>query len=137
MEDQRQQTGESSCAVSNLSFLEGNMVHRCPQKIKLFVWKECKGILPTKLNLFRKGISSSLTCPICEKEAEYIEQVFYECDFAQDVWEMSNIAGVLRWPRPTHFADLVDHGIQNLNSPNLEIFFTLMWKLWIAQNEKV
>jgi hypothetical protein len=38
--------------------------------VKIFLWKACDNILPTKENLFKKGIVLDLKCPICYLEAE-------------------------------------------------------------------
>lgn len=39
-------------------------------KVKQFLWKAGQEILPTKLSLFKKNITDTSLCPICEKEVE-------------------------------------------------------------------
>ena len=39
-------------------------------KVRVFIWKACKGILPTRTNLFDKGLSNSFSCVWCEDEAK-------------------------------------------------------------------
>ena len=43
--------------------------------IKMFLWKVCKDILPTKLNLFNKCIILDSLCPICLLEVETMEHI--------------------------------------------------------------
>ena len=107
-----------------------------PQKIKLFIWKACKDILPINLNLYRKKISSSLTCELCDEDPESMMHVLVHCQFAQEVWRHIPLASILNWP-PSHlFADFIHHGLQILNSPDIELFFTIAWRLWTARNDR-
>ncbi|GAU33864.1 hypothetical protein TSUD_66510 [Trifolium subterraneum] len=39
-----------------------------PKKIKNFMWRLTKNILPTRANLHKKGISLDLQCPLCHHE---------------------------------------------------------------------
>ncbi len=43
-----------------------------PTKIKTFMWRACQSILPTKTNLFRRGVVSAYSCPICNEDAETV-----------------------------------------------------------------
>lgn len=38
---------------------------RVPPVTKVFLWKACNNILPTKLDLYKKGITEDPLCPIC------------------------------------------------------------------------
>ena len=40
---------------------------RIPNKIKVFGWRACNDILPTKLNLSKRRIIDDVMCPICLK----------------------------------------------------------------------
>ncbi len=55
-------------------------------KIKLFVWRACKNILPTQTNLFDRRVISSFSCKWCDEEAETTDHVLWRCEFAQRVW---------------------------------------------------
>ena len=72
---QRNEAGESSNTSRERDLWKGIWEASVPQKIKLFIWKACKGILPTKLNLFRKKVSNSFTCEFCDEEPECFGRV--------------------------------------------------------------
>ena len=59
---------------------------RIPNKIKVFGWRACNDILPTKLNLTKRRIIDDFVCPICMRFPESATHVSWECDVAQDVW---------------------------------------------------
>ena len=42
-------------------------------------------VIPTLTNLFKKGIQTEVTCPICKKEAESVEHAILRCDSAKAV----------------------------------------------------
>jgi hypothetical protein len=43
--------------------------------VKIFLWKACNNILPTKENLFKKGIGLDSKCPTCALENETLEHL--------------------------------------------------------------
>jgi hypothetical protein len=100
------------------------------QKIKLFIF-------PTKLNLFQKKACNSLSCDLCDDEPESVMHVLVDCKFAQEVWGLSNLASIQKWPSVHLFADWVHHGFQNLNSPDIALLFTFAWKVWMAKNDRL
>ncbi|KAL5766931.1 hypothetical protein ACOSP7_017548 [Xanthoceras sorbifolium] len=50
-----------------------------PNKIKLFVWRACKKILPTNLNLSKKGILVSHLCSFCGLASESSDHALWGC----------------------------------------------------------
>ena len=59
---------------------------RIPNKIKVFKWRACNEILPTKLNLSKRRVIDDAMCPICLRFPESVVHAFWECDVARDVW---------------------------------------------------
>jgi hypothetical protein len=49
-----------------------------PNKIKNFMWRLAKNILPTRANLYKKGISLDLQCPLCHQEVESTNHLFLQ-----------------------------------------------------------
>jgi hypothetical protein len=62
-----------------------------PPAVKMFVWRACHNLLPTKTNLHRKGVCVEAQCPICLQEEETTEHAVWECPSANDVWGASTI----------------------------------------------
>uniref|UniRef100_A0A2N9GC52 Reverse transcriptase zinc-binding domain-containing protein n=1 Tax=Fagus sylvatica TaxID=28930 RepID=A0A2N9GC52_FAGSY len=129
--------GESSNNSQVNNLWKGIWNASVPQKIKLFIWKACKNILPTKLNLFRKKACNSMSCDLCDNDLESVMHVLVDCKFAQEVWGLSVLASTQKWPHSHNFADFVHHGIQSLTSPDIELLFTIAWKLWVARNDRM
>ena len=56
---------------------------KVPAKIHIFTWKTCMNALLTKLNLYKRGINTSVTCPICDHGVETILHSLVFCDPAR------------------------------------------------------
>lgn len=52
-----------------------------PQKIKHFIWRACKNVIPTRENLRKRGISIDDTCPRCNKAQDLIY-----CEMSSRIW---------------------------------------------------
>jgi hypothetical protein len=43
----------------------------------MFLWRVCNNLLPTKMNLMRRGVVKDARCPICEREAETMTHILW------------------------------------------------------------
>lgn len=50
-----------------------------------FLWRVAKGILPTRGNLLRKGMSLDPAFPFCSSGIEIVQHIFMECVFVKQV----------------------------------------------------
>ncbi|XP_075665092.1 uncharacterized protein LOC142634705 [Castanea sativa] len=68
---------------------------RIPNKIKVFGWRACNEILPTKLNLSKRRVIEDAMCPICLRFSKSVVHALWECDAARDVWASQDMEVVL------------------------------------------
>jgi hypothetical protein len=59
---------------------------RGPRVLNSFLWKACANVLPTKVNLHRRGVIEDAMCPICSNQPETVCHVLWNCPAASDVW---------------------------------------------------
>ncbi|KAL0005891.1 hypothetical protein SO802_013452 [Lithocarpus litseifolius] len=59
---------------------------RVPSKIKVFGWRACLNIFPSKVNLVRRQILKEDRCGLCERCPKSVIHALGECSVAQDVW---------------------------------------------------
>jgi hypothetical protein len=57
-----------------------------PNDVKMFVWRACQNILPTRMNLYRQKIIEEANCQCCEVEEKTLIHALWTCPAAQDVW---------------------------------------------------
>ena len=59
---------------------------RVPNKMKVFAWRACHEILPTRVNLVKRNIIRDNICHCCQRAPEMVIHAIWECPAAQDVW---------------------------------------------------
>ena len=59
-----------------------------PPKMRMFVWRACLNILPTRDNLHRRKININPRCEICYKHLEFTAHLLWECPLEQNVWAL-------------------------------------------------
>ena len=105
-----------------------------PNKIKIFGWKVCQNILPTKDALFRRKITEDGGCEVCKGETESVLHMLWECRVAQDVW--AGCSGKLQksvlghWDVMQLFEDMMDR----LPTEDMELFLVQGWVIWNQRN---
>jgi hypothetical protein len=106
-------------------------------KVKLFIWRACKTILPTQTKLFDKGVSHTYSCLWCGDEAETVDHLLWGCEFAQRVWKASPAMIPPSYQVNMPFTEFISGCIDDLGSLALEITFTTAWALWKARNDLI
>ena len=76
-----------------------------PNKIRNFIWRACKDILPTKTKLRDCKIPVEMECDLCEG-VETASHTFWSCDIAAAVWQMANVKAPGLMANPPNFMDL-------------------------------
>jgi len=74
---------------------------KIPRKIKIFGWRACHDILPTRVNLAKHKIISDSLCHCCKRLPEDALHAIWGCGAAQDVWAGS--LHVLQKFKTNHF----------------------------------
>ena len=93
-----------------------------PNKIKVFGWRACQNVLPTRKNLACHKVIMDDGCEFCKMNLESVIHVLWQCGVAQDIW-----AGSLRQLQKgitgqTDFMQLVVDLIRSLSSEEQELF---------------
>ena len=62
-----------------------------PPKIKLCLWRACKGCLPTRSALCARGMPVTDTCILCGGHEEDLMHLFLSCLFALSCWSQVDL----------------------------------------------
>ena len=106
-------------------------------KIRLFMWRACLDILPTRTKLFDRGVLHSFSCQWCEDAAETSSHVLWQCEFVQRIWSACPISIPSACVVDMTFCELISRCILVLSHPDIEILFTTAWEIWNARNRHV
>jgi hypothetical protein len=82
----RKQKGECSFRIISADFWKKLWALKVPNSSKIFLWRACQNLLPTKQNLLKKCVLKDDLCPCCKFQEESIIHALWSCPSAQDVW---------------------------------------------------
>ncbi|XP_058768576.1 uncharacterized protein LOC131642328 [Vicia villosa] len=104
-------------------------------RVKNFLWRTARNILPTKHNLLKKGISLDPTCSLCNKDVESVQHLFLECDFAKAVC----FSSILSYRIPSHleFNDWLLSFLTCGDVFSAQVLCSLVYRIWLARNSKL
>nr|GEV34660.1 transposon Ty3-G Gag-Pol polyprotein [Tanacetum cinerariifolium] len=103
-----------------------------PRKVNIHVWRLIKDRLPTRFNLWFRGIDNvSLICPMCNNGLESSYHTMSECIIAIKVWKsvvkLLNLNLPFQLP-PNELLDFVNNK-DNLHKAK-DIIFTIIYMVW-------
>jgi ribonuclease HI len=106
-----------------------------PNKIKNFMWRLAKNILPTRGNLLKKGITLDTSCPLCHNSEENVQHLFMQCN----IMKLALFASPLGCQPPLN-TDLNCWLLEWLTCSDkfgAQLFCTTLWKFWFYRNQVV
>lgn len=113
-----------------------------PKKINVFIWRLRKNAIPTRVNLFAKGVDvDTFSCPRCRSGVETIYHLFHRCKCFEDMRLLMNnwlqliipsgsIEETIRWCDKLKVHKHTRNTIQ-------AILFVWWWYSWKLRNEKI
>ncbi|KAJ0096619.1 hypothetical protein Patl1_27305 [Pistacia atlantica] len=102
---------------------------------KLFLWKACQDILPTKCNLVKKRVIEEPFCTSCCLEEEDVLHALWGCVAAKDIWSSCSRIFQKMNNNFTDFRELVMVLLSKLEEKYLAEFGVVVSKIWQRRNE--
>ncbi|XP_013668888.1 uncharacterized protein LOC106373226 [Brassica napus] len=108
-------------------------------KVKMFIWKGLKGILPTGERLLERHINVDPRCKRCGC-SESINHLLFHCPFAREVWKLSPLDGNFEVSGLTDLrADWTAVHAQRCLPPagvsDTMLVPWILWSIWKARNK--
>jgi hypothetical protein len=126
---------ESSCRITRKNVWESIWKWKIPNAAKMFVWKVCKNILPTKDNPMRWKVTQEACCLICNGSVEMAKHILWECPSAQDVWGGSKIIFQKSLCVGENFMGVLEYLMGKCSVMELELVGVIasrIWRRWIS-----
>ncbi|GKD63196.1 RNA-directed DNA polymerase, eukaryota, reverse transcriptase zinc-binding domain protein, partial [Tanacetum coccineum] len=114
-----------------------------PIKVNIHAWKVKLDILPTRLNISKRGMDiESILCPLCEKNVESSSHIFFTCPISREIFRK-----VLPWWEiDVVMVSSYDEWLEwllniRLHSKHKELFegvcYVLWWYIWNIRNKSI
>ncbi|KAH9768956.1 reverse transcriptase domain-containing protein [Citrus sinensis] len=106
-----------------------------PQKIRIFIWRAAKNLLPSAENLWKRKIVQEPTCQRCKMGIEDVCHALVDCKAAKKVWRLSFFDNDIQ-ATPGHDILSLLHGMTRLRSKaDVDLFAAILWAMWNARNQ--
>ncbi|KAL6566692.1 hypothetical protein OROMI_015096 [Orobanche minor] len=109
-----------------------------PEKIKVFLWKCAKNILPVKANLTKRGVNVDPICPRCGENEETVQHALRDCPWSSFLWQISPLRfGGKLLQHGTHMTEWFSEVLKIQCKDSKRLFGALLWTLWGARNKLI
>ena len=135
--NQSSHTTETSHSTSQSSFWRIIWNLHIPNKIKLFTWRACQNILPTKANLCHRHVLDNLIYEAFGLAPETTGHLFWDCHIAKETWKLSDILFDKHGLSYRDFMDFLWHLVftQHVGTDILELTVNTAWSIWFSRNK--
>ncbi|XP_019163472.1 PREDICTED: uncharacterized protein LOC109159815 [Ipomoea nil] len=100
-------------------------------KVRNFLWRCIRGILPVKENLQTKRVWLGGGCPLCSSPSESTEHLLCDCSYARALWRDEDIRQGWR------IQQFMESRIGSANTDQAAHLAAICWTLWMARNDAV
>jgi hypothetical protein len=105
--------------------------------IKMLFWKACSNMLPTKDNLFQRGIVEYPLYSICGIAPETIGHIVWSCTTAHDVWTKNSRMLQTCSNDKEAFLQIFGKLCERLDDIGLQRFVFVTCQIWFRQNKVI
>jgi hypothetical protein len=128
----------STSDYSRMSQLWQNVWNfRGPRALRMFLWRACNNILPTKENLFKRKIVDDPQCAICGAAIETVGHILWSCVAARDVW-LENMKPIQKSTSDEiDFQHLFVQLYDRLEVEDFQRFGFVARQLWFRRNKAI
>ena len=102
--------------------------------MKVFAWRACHEILPTRASLAKRKIIIENTCRCCQQAPETVVHAIWDCLAAQDVWVGSSTMMQKCSTNFTDFMQFFEVLMDRLDATGMELFLIQAWTMWNQRN---
>lgn len=112
----------------------------CSPKMKVFLWSVIQKALPLGEQLQQRGIQADVRCYKC-KEVESTMYSFFNCPFAQEIWNLIPLKNVVHLATEGSFREAVAAFRQAICLPPSGVSGNIVpwicWAIWTARNLEI
>lgn len=91
-----------------------------------------------KTDLFKRKLTMDVSCPVCGKDNETVEHLFFQCDFARRIWRVSRLGLDFSVGSPVAFGEwFLNWMCDALDSSALLESISILWTIWCCRNDFV
>lgn len=111
-------------------------------KIASFLWVTILNRIHTIDNLWNKGLIIPNRYILCKNHEESVDHIFLHCEFACQIWDLTNTRLNNHWVRPQTIAQAIEQWRLNSKSTKEKHIWALIpphicWAIWGERNTRI
>lgn len=108
-----------------------------PSKVIHFLWRVCKGCLPTCYALMLRYVNIDAICPWCHSQVESDIHVLFTCGFAKTVWVTAGLNTIIQESLTDTVVEVIAAIFARSNKEQCVQIVMLCWSIWSRRNKWV
>jgi hypothetical protein len=110
---------------------------KVPGKVKMFAWRACQNLLPTRENLCRRRVIQDPSCPCCGLAVESVIHCLWSCPAASDVW--GDLLSCFQKCSSFQFSfmHLLEYCFQTFEKDKVELMLVVARNIWLRKNSLI
>lgn len=139
MEEGKKDSASSSNGVVGAKGKYWNVIwhSKIPPKVRVFVWRLVKGILPTWELLVRRVPLTDARCVFCMKYVETGLHVFRDCEKIAWFWSCTLLGLMPKFVPTMSLEEWVLNVVDQFTAGQQCAFFMALWVIWSERNNVV
>ncbi|KAL9235614.1 hypothetical protein vseg_010359 [Gypsophila vaccaria] len=106
-----------------------------PPKVRPFLWRLCKGALPTGANIQKRVPEADPTCCRCSAEIETDAHALLYCSESDKVWDFAETGGKYVERNVVSMVDWVWHLLAGRDMTEMSKYAMIAWAIWNERNK--
>ncbi|KAL9425662.1 hypothetical protein AB3S75_032598 [Citrus x aurantiifolia] len=106
-----------------------------PEKVKIFMWRALKNILPTAENLWKRKSLQEPICQRCKLQVESVSHALIECRAARKIWDLAPLTVQLPKDHSHDFFSAIQEMCSRSLKAEAEMMVVYCWVIWSARNK--
>ncbi|KAJ9554109.1 hypothetical protein OSB04_018154 [Centaurea solstitialis] len=110
-----------------------------PNKVKFFIWRAIREVIPTRNALQSRGIQVPPLCPLCNRNVENNWHALVDCPQVRSIWNETGLSSEIdaRTLEANSFSELIFKFLHDHSGHDGDSFLMLLWSIWHRRNDIV
>lgn len=106
-------------------------------RVKMFAWRACQNLLPTRENLCRRKVIKDPYCPCCGIVVENVIHCLWSCPAAGDVWGDYRSCFHKFSSFQFSFMHLLEYCFRTFDKEKVELLLVVARNIWLRRNSLI
>ncbi|CAJ2637135.1 unnamed protein product [Trifolium pratense] len=112
---------------------------KAPSRVRNLLWRICRRCVPTRVNLWSRGVNCTTVCSLCNDHDEDSRHVFFDCPSSRNVWSMCSFGNKIIAALHNNYAasNLIFDLLQQLSNEDASLMACVIWSIWKQRNNRI